>query len=188
MERLDGSDFEIPSVVLEELKSNVRDLASNYLGTVCFDVIYELLEYELVNAAHVHLLRSRNTPTTQSQIGLMTGVGPESIRRILNSKDSLNHNNPLSVPHRIVFKWCTDSTYLCNKSGKPQKLLISGSGETFQGLINQVTRGLTPQTVINLLSTYQVVSIEEKYWISLNMKNVKSFFNARIMDLIAQDD
>jgi len=67
--------------------------------------------------------------------------------------------------------------YIDESNGHPKRLLISGPGQTFQGLINRIARGVTTKTVIQSFNQKSLISINQRYWISLHVNNAVGLYD-----------
>lgn len=154
-------------MILRTLKDVLRNVADSFVGLVAHDVVTRVFQREYISAAHRRLLSDHACKATQSQIGILTGIGPEAVREALN-RPANRQSVPLSVEARILKLWAEDPEYRDPGSGKPARLLIFGKRDTFQGLINRVVRGITPQDAIRTLSGNGNVEIVDKNWVTLN--------------------
>ncbi len=157
--------------IVETLRSNLQELSDAYVGKVAFDLVVDFLQKEFVVAAHRRLL-NHGYRVTQSQIGFLTGVSPEVIRKTLCDKSKGEGTiDALTIEQRIVRLWLTEKEFLNEESGKPAVLLISGSGPTFQSLVARVVRGVTPQTATSALEQKGLVRVVRQHWIELILAN-----------------
>ncbi|WP_417435461.1 hypothetical protein [Idiomarina abyssalis] len=171
---------------LRELHESLKFIVERYLGEVAHDVLTDIIEYELVNVAHRRALQKDNRLKTQSHIGFVTGLSPERIRKVLNQSARDICNPILSVEQRIIHTWCTHEDYIDECNGRPKKLLISGPGQTFQGLINRIARGVTTKTVIQSFTQKSLISINQRYWVSLHVNNAVELFDLPISPQIVR--
>lgn len=121
---------------------------------------------EFVLAALRKLLSMDSVKATQTEIGFLTGIGPEEIRTILNrpASDTVHFHTTSS---RIIHLWRTQEKYLDPITKKPATLPLRGAKGTFQGLINEVVRGVTAFTAMRHLKEMGIVHTSDDKTVAL---------------------
>jgi hypothetical protein len=160
------------SLIVSTLRRVFRTVARTFVGLVAYDVAARILMQEYVDAAHLKLIRDKNR-ASQSRIGLLTGIGPEAIRKQLNAPKNAFVQHPITVESRIIEYWHNHQDFMNMNGECPDRLLISGPGRTFQGLINRVTRGLTPKTALESLEARGAVRVVNSHWVELVARTSK---------------
>jgi len=153
------------SRMIGQLRKSLGETAESYVGAVAYDVVSQILLEEFISAAHRLLLSNCQERVTQSKIGLWTGISPESVRRVLNQTP--NEVPPLTVQERILDLWSSDPEYT-NEDGQPVRLLLLGGRDTFQGLVNRVVRGVTPQTALDALLESDCIVVIDRHWVEIS--------------------
>ncbi len=150
--------------LIVQLRKSLSETADSFVGSVAYDVVSQILLEEFISAAHRQLLSNCQERVTQSKIGLWTGISPESVRKVLNQVQ--DEVPPLTVQERILELWRSDPEYT-NDAREPVRLLILGGRDTFQGLVNRVVRGVTPQTALDALIESNSILVVDRHWVEI---------------------
>ncbi|GAB4186884.1 MAG: hypothetical protein Tsb002_11700 [Wenzhouxiangellaceae bacterium] len=152
--------------ILNPLYQSLKRLAPSYLGVVDVDVASTLLRQAWTEIAAEQIVQEHGRMVL-SRVALATGERTTNIRRFQQGC-LFNQNSPLNRLSKMIAAWAEDKKYRDSMTGKPARLLILGSGRTFERLVTATAgRGVTPQSALDELLAIKAVQVEREHWVRL---------------------
>lgn len=145
----------------------LRQFVRLFMGRMSFDVMQQLLSRALVEEGRLLVQQSQEGKLVLSRVALLTGVKTQTVKDLAGSPP-LYYPEGLTVEAIILHRWANDPRYQNNAEAGPARLLIHGTGLTFQRLVAVVAgRGVTTQAVLERLLARGNVAIVNSHWIEL---------------------
>lgn len=153
--------------LLSQVHHLFSQLSRLLLGHLSYPVLCELLSNAMIAEGQRRIGDETNGRRTLSSIALLTGVRTHLIKSY--EQCSLQRLATKRMPEVVVlYQWCSDTRYHRMDSEHPLRLLIYGSGTSFQRLVaTSAGRGVTPQTVLARLVKTGNVRIHKEHWVEL---------------------
>lgn len=140
--------------------------ARRFVGLVGVDIAMQLLRQAWLEEAATKVAHEHGR-VIYSRVALLAGGSTRCIPE-LQTKALFTQQTPLTSAARIIHVWANDAAYHEPQKGQPAVLLIHGCGVTFERLVTSAAgRGITPQTVLEVLMSAGLVRIENGHWVRL---------------------
>lgn len=106
-------------------------------------------------------LKAREMPTTDSAISLLSGVHRRDVRTLtrLSPDDAATDPEPLSLVAQVVARWLSAPAY-SNGDGRAKVLPRSGTEDSFDQLVSEVSRDIRSRAVLDEMQRLGVVGEE----------------------------
>lgn len=158
---------QIAETLVESALSILRGFVRLYIGRMGYDIMAALLCRALVEEGCRRVSGTREGKVVLSRVALLTGVRTQVVKDLAKSTLHYSHSG-LTAEATILARWSNDPCYRNERTGKPDRLLVFGTGKTFQRLVSVVAgRGVTTQTVLERIITAGNARIVNEHWLEL---------------------
>ncbi len=159
-------------VLIRGVENLIRKLVRFLIGKVSLVKLQEITKYIYIEEIELKLKKenpNKNIPL--SQFALLSGLDTRTLTKVRNDQkyrqplhQESNFLEEITPGASILDTWCSKTPFMCQETGAPLPLKISGTPDSFESLFEESTksRGITYKSLLKRLIESGAVSLDQE--------------------------